>query len=132
MRPLGKPEGIVHFVGGAFFGIAPQITYRNLLECLAERGFLVIATPYRVRFDRSIAANSSLAIFDGAYSQLVAQDVSLAQLPVFGIGHSLGSFLLLLMSSENTVRRSGLILLSFNNKSAEKVKPEAFFIETVV
>lgn len=35
------PKAIVHFIGGAFVGAAPQLSYRALLEALAARGVLV-------------------------------------------------------------------------------------------
>ncbi len=35
------PKALVHFVGGAFVGAAPQMAYRPLLEALAERGAMV-------------------------------------------------------------------------------------------
>lgn len=36
-----EPKCLVHFVGGAFVGAAPQLAYRPLLEALAARGALV-------------------------------------------------------------------------------------------
>jgi hypothetical protein len=35
------PEAVVHFMGGAFVGAAPQISYRLFLEALANRNILV-------------------------------------------------------------------------------------------
>ncbi|KAK3265939.1 hypothetical protein CYMTET_25415 [Cymbomonas tetramitiformis] len=37
----GPPRAVVHFIGGAFIGAAPQIAYRCFLEQLTERGVLV-------------------------------------------------------------------------------------------
>jgi hypothetical protein len=34
-------EAVVHFLGGAFVGAAPQLSYRLFLEGLAARGVLV-------------------------------------------------------------------------------------------
>lgn len=34
-------QAMVHFIGGAFVGAAPQLTYRLFLETLAARGFVV-------------------------------------------------------------------------------------------
>ena len=36
-----QPKALVHFIGGAFVGAAPQLAYRPLLEALAARGALV-------------------------------------------------------------------------------------------
>ena len=34
-------RAVIHFLGGAFLGAAPQLTYRLFLENLAAQGFLV-------------------------------------------------------------------------------------------
>lgn len=34
-------EAVVHFLGGAFVGAAPQLAYRLFLESLVSRGVLV-------------------------------------------------------------------------------------------
>lgn len=47
----GPPRGIVHFLGGAFVGAAPQVAYGALLKKLAAAGYVVIATPFQLRFD---------------------------------------------------------------------------------
>ncbi|MDY7022609.1 MAG: DUF1350 family protein, partial [Cyanobacteriota bacterium] len=41
-----RPKAIVHFLGGAFVAAAPQVTYRWLLEAIAQQGYVVIATPF--------------------------------------------------------------------------------------
>ena len=46
LRPLrGPATAVVHFLGGAFVGAAPQLTYRLLLESLAARGVMVGTIP---------------------------------------------------------------------------------------
>ena len=45
-----EPIGIVQFIGGAFFGTFPTIFYREVLGYLFNRGFTVIAKPYRFTF----------------------------------------------------------------------------------
>lgn len=47
-----QPLGVIHFLGGAFVGAAPHLTYRYLLESLAEVGYVVVATPYRLDFGK--------------------------------------------------------------------------------
>lgn len=40
--PNGRaPKSVVHFLGGAFFGAAPQLAYRLFLEALSNRDVLV-------------------------------------------------------------------------------------------
>jgi len=50
--PSGRQlRALLHFLGGALLGAAPQLTYRYLLERLSSRGYLVVATPYQLSFD---------------------------------------------------------------------------------
>ncbi|KAL3939818.1 MAG: hypothetical protein SGBAC_005519, partial [Bacillariaceae sp.] len=53
LRPPSSetPRALLHFLGGALVGAAPHITYRYMLERLAQKGFLVVATPYQLSFD---------------------------------------------------------------------------------
>jgi Protein of unknown function (DUF1350) len=44
-------KAVIHFLGGAFVGAAPHLTYSYLLNGLAEVGFVVVATPYPLGFD---------------------------------------------------------------------------------
>ena len=52
LPPSGRqPRALLHFLGGALLGAAPQLTYLYLLERLSSRGYLVVATPYQLSFD---------------------------------------------------------------------------------
>ncbi|CAH9112763.1 unnamed protein product [Cuscuta europaea] len=115
-----KPKVLVHFVGGVFVGAAPQLTYRLFLERLAEKGILVIATPYASGFDHFLIADEVQFKFDRCFRFL--QEM-VEDLPVFGIGHSLGSVIHLLIGSRYAVQRSGNILMSFNSKDASLAIP---------
>lgn len=42
-----KPVGTIYFIGGAFFGTFPTIFYRFLLRHLFDRGYTIVALPYR-------------------------------------------------------------------------------------
>ncbi|KAL7142122.1 hypothetical protein ABFS83_08G102100 [Erythranthe nasuta] len=113
LRPKNsKSTAIVHFIGGIFVGAAPQLTYRLFLERLADKGILVIATPYasdemQFKFERCLR-----------YLQETVEDI-----PTFGIGHSLGSVVHLLIGSRYAVQRNGNILMAFNNKEASLAIP---------
>ncbi|XP_062225553.1 uncharacterized protein LOC133924153 isoform X2 [Phragmites australis] len=121
LRPKSsEPSFVVHFVGGIFVGAAPQITYRFFLERLADRGALVIATPYASGFDHFFIADEVQFKFDRCLRNL-AEPVN--DLPTFGVGHSLGSVIHLLIGSRYAVQRSGNILMSFNNKEASSAIP---------
>ncbi|CAL5027674.1 unnamed protein product [Urochloa decumbens] len=121
LRPKSSdPSFVVHFVGGIFVGAAPQITYRFFLEQLADRGALVIATPYASGFDHFFIADEVQFKFDRCLRNL---DEPVNDLPTFGVGHSLGSVIHMLIGSRYAVQRSGNVLMSFNNKEASSAIP---------
>ncbi|XP_027096612.1 uncharacterized protein [Coffea arabica] len=121
LRPRNsKPVSIVHFIGGIFVGAAPQLTYRLFLESLAEEGILVIATPYASGFDHFLIADEVQFKFDRCCRLLQEPE---QDLPCFGIGHSLGSVIHLLIGSRYAVQRNGNVLMAFNNKEASIAIP---------
>ncbi|XVF58624.1 hypothetical protein PTKIN_Ptkin07bG0081400 [Pterospermum kingtungense] len=121
LKPKGlKPNSVVHFIGGIFVGAAPQLTYRWFLERLSEKGVLVIATPYASGFDYFFIADEVQFKFDRCLRFL---QETVPDLPTFGIGHSLGSLIHLLIGSRYAVQRSGNVLMSFNNKEASVAIP---------
>ncbi|VAH47556.1 unnamed protein product [Triticum turgidum subsp. durum] len=121
LRPKSSaPSFVVHFIGGIFVGAAPQVTYRYFLERLADKGALVIATPYASGFDHFFIADQVQFKFDRCLRNLVEP---VNDLPTFGVGHSLGSVIHLLIGSRYAVQRSGNILMSFNNKEASLAIP---------
>ena len=44
------PIGIVHFIGGAFFGSFPTIFYRYIFKQLFQQGYTIAALPFRFTF----------------------------------------------------------------------------------
>jgi len=120
--PEGPPRGVVHFCGGAFVGACPQLTYRLFLETLVERtGVVVVATPYSLSFDHLRVADAVQFAFDRTCRALGPRLP--AELPVWGLGHSMGALAQTLLASRYAVTRAGLILLSFNNKPATDAIP---------
>ncbi|XP_076950577.1 uncharacterized protein LOC143623601 [Bidens hawaiensis] len=114
LRPRNtKPVAVVHFVGGIFVGAAPQLTYRLFLERLSEKGVLVIATPYASGFDHFFIADEVQFKYDRCIRTL---HETVKYLPSFGIGHSLGSVIHLLIGSRYAVQRCGNVYMAFNNK----------------
>ncbi|KAB5573307.1 hypothetical protein DKX38_000501 [Salix brachista] len=83
-------------------------------------GILVIATPYASGFDYFSIADEVQFKFDRCFRSLqeTVQDI-----PTFGIGHSLGSVIHLLIGSRYAVQRSGNIFMAFNNKEASSAIP---------
>jgi hypothetical protein len=112
--------GIVHFLGGAFVATAPQVTYRFLLEDLARQGYAIIATPFFNTFDHD---RITAEVYDSLEATLDRLPRSLASLPIYGVGHSMGCKVHLLLCSQYDVRRAGNIFISFNNFSARDSVP---------
>lgn len=118
------PVGIIHFLGGAFVAAAPNVTYRWLLENLGGCGYAIVATPFVNTFDHSAIARSVLNQFEVIFSRLQSRNYQLSgYLPVYGLGHSLGCKLHLLIGSLFEVERSGNILISFNNYPVKRAVP---------
>ncbi|XP_022152399.1 uncharacterized protein LOC111020134 [Momordica charantia] len=115
-----EPKSVVHFVGGIFVGAAPQLAYRLFLERLSEKGIFIIATPYASGFDYFSIADEVQFKFDRCHRGFLE---SVRDLPIFGIGHSLGSVIHLLIGSRYAVERSGNVLMAFNNKEASSAIP---------
>lgn len=118
-----RPRAIVHFLGGAFVAAAPHLTYRWLLEALYTEGYAAIATPFVNTFDHGAIAQEALTTFEQGYTFLCRQRPELRTLPVYGLGHSMGCKVHLLMGSLCGVERAGNILISFNNYPARKAIP---------
>lgn len=117
LRPpsLCEPEAVVHFLGDAWVGAAPQLAYRLFLEALASRNVLVIATPYATGFDHLRVSDEVHFKFDRCIKEL-GHDVS--RLPVYGVGHALGALLHMLVSARFSGSRAGNALISFSNQPA--------------
>jgi hypothetical protein len=119
-----RPTGIVHFLGGAFIATAPQVTYRWLLEQLGRQGYAIIATPFVNTLDHSAIARDVLNRFETTLDRLQATSVLRKRyLPIYGVGHSMGCKLHLLIGSLFNVERAGNILISFNNYPASRAIP---------
>lgn len=119
-----NPKAIIHFLGGAFVGAAPHLTYRWLLEQLGRQGYAIVATPFVNTFDHRAIAKEVLTTFDqGMYylrSQVLVSD---PYLPIYGLGHSMGCKIHLLMNSLWELERDGNILMAFNNYPARRSIP---------
>ena len=119
-----EPRAIVHFLGGAFVAAAPHITYRLLLEDLAKQGYGIIATPFINTFDHRSIASEVFNSFEDTLELLQRRGrLPSEDLPVYGVGHSMGCKLHLMIGSMYDVNRAGNILISFNNFSARDAVP---------
>ena len=119
-----RPIGIIHFLGGAFVATAPHVTYRLLLEYLVEKGFAVVATPFVNTLDHSAIAEEVLLNFERVLVRLEDREPAFkGYLPIYGLGHSMGCKLHLLIGCSEGVKRAGNILISFNNYAAKDAIP---------
>lgn len=118
-----RPTAIVHFLGGAFVATAPHVTYRRFLEQLATQGYVIVATPFVNTFDHTAIAKTVLQAFDQALETLYTRVLRKRYLPIYGVGHSMGCKLHLLIGSLFPVERSGNVLIAFNNFSARNAVP---------
>jgi hypothetical protein len=115
-----QPKGLIHFLGGAFVATAPQITYSWLLESLAEAGYGIIATPFLNDLNHNAIAQRALNRFETTYQRL---GLFRRYLPIYGLGHSMGCKLHLLINSLYEVQRAGNLLISYNNYPAREAVP---------
>jgi len=131
--PLGRrPVAVVKFLGGAFIGAVPEVTYGYLLELLAREGFLVVCVPYNVTFNHEAAAREVFDRFHACYDALLASGLpeaglsapDIAELPLYSVGHSNGALLQLLVGSyfaEKIPKANAIV--SFNNRPASEAVP---------
>ncbi len=119
-----RPIALIHFLGGAFVGTAPSVTYRWLLNELAQQGYGIIATPFLNTLDHQAIARTVLNRFETIVERLQRQhQLDRGYLPVYGLGHSMGCKLHLLIGSLYEVERAGNILISFNNYPLRQAVP---------
>ncbi len=117
------PRAIIHFLGGAFVAAAPHLTYRWLLEALYTEGYVVVSTPFINTFDHSAIAQETLTTFNQGLTYLYKQRPDMSNLPIFGLGHSMGCKVHLLIGTAHPVKRAGNVFISFNNFPARKSIP---------
>ncbi|HEY9827978.1 MAG TPA: DUF1350 family protein [Stenomitos sp.] len=118
-----RPIAIVHFLGGAFVGVAPQFSYGKLLEAIAAQGYAIIATPFVNTFDHQAIATSVLNQLESTLDRLERSRALNPYLPLYGLGHSMGCKLHLLIGSLFDEKRAGNILMSFNNFDVDRAIP---------
>jgi hypothetical protein len=118
-----NPRGAIHFLGGAFVATVPQVSYRCLLERLADAGYVVIATPFVNTLEHGAIAQEVLVSFERAWAYVRTRLLRSAYLPLYGMGHSMGCKLHLLIGSQLGQERDGNILMAYNNYPLRKAVP---------
>ena len=114
--PTDAPP-LLEFIGGSYLAATPQLSYRRLLEAMAQLGWQVRAWSYVPAFDHQQQANTAWRRFRER-----RQQQSTAPAVVVRLGHSLGCKLHLL-APDGGRGCSALVALSFNNFSAERSVP---------
>ncbi|XVF35237.1 hypothetical protein REPUB_Repub18cG0128200 [Reevesia pubescens] len=127
-----KPRAIIKFLGGAFIGAVPEVSYSYLIELLAKEGFLVISVPYNVTFDHEQAAKQVYERFNACLDNILAFGFSdanltpadIVNLPLFSVGHSNGALLQVLTGSyfSEKIPKANAII-SYNNRPATEAVP---------
>ena len=132
---IEKPRAVIHFVGGTFFGSTPKLWYRKLLEGIVKNTqTAIIVTPIPVTLFKSPLQHIQLTkklqssfqyawetVLEDEYGEEILQDI-----PLCGIGHSLGSRLLTVLTtvnqnkplSKNIPPYKSFCLISFTNYGA--------------
>ena len=119
-----QPKAAIHFLGGAFVGATPHVAYDALLSSLARAGYAIVATPFITDPNhRQISASVANRL------QAALAQMSVAHLPLFGLGHSLGCKLHLLNTCEELAQpsrpwRAGNILMAYSNASFRRDLPD--------
>ena len=123
LPPERTPKSIIHFVGGFVAGSAVTIAYGNMLSALANDGHLIVATPIpAINLNHGSVAAGITTAFANCYQSSIVPLLGkvAADVPIFGLSHSLGGKLVVLMNSNKQDRkklptRVGNIFLAFNN-----------------
>ena len=118
--PGVAPKAVVHFLGGAFVGAAPHLSYRYLLEDIADAGYIIITTPFNLVFNYVDLCAGLVEDSREAFSRVPAG------LPVMGVGHSCGALMhtLLPVLYPQECPRESNVLISWNNKPADAAIPQ--------
>jgi len=128
------PTTIIHFVGGTFFGSAPKLWYKQLLEDIVKHTqAAVVASSIPVTLLQSPLQHISLSKqiqrqFQTAWREVLLDEYGkdIQKLPVCGLGHSLGSRLLIVLATLGTLPDRPMqpplyksyMLISFTNYGA--------------
>ncbi|CAJ1918829.1 unnamed protein product [Cylindrotheca closterium] len=101
-----RPTSIIHFVGGTFFGSAPKLWYRTLLEGVARNTqSAVVVTPIPVTLLKSPLNHVNLGkklrrSFCMAWRDVLEDEYGdIDDIPVCGLGHSLGARLMVVLTT---------------------------------
>ncbi|CAM8898092.1 unnamed protein product [Rhodiola kirilowii] len=111
-----KVRGVVQFLGGAFIGAVPEVTYSYMFELLAKEGFLIVSVPYNVTFDHLQAAKEVYDKFNACLDALLVSGV-----PDYGLQWSSSPSTRGKLISEKLPKANAII--AYNNRPAAEAVP---------
>ena len=111
--PPLQPFAVLSLLWGTSQCYPPQLC--------SPRALQIIATPFSTSFDHMAIADEIHYKFQMGMAALQGEGIS--DLPLFGLGHSMGALQHLIVSSRYVSSRQGNMLMSFNNKPATESIP---------
>lgn len=122
------PRSIIHFIGGFLAGSAPNIGYNYMLQELANKGHLIVASPLPVLniLNHLDAAESVQSSFYTCYQQSLKPILgdTWSNVPIIGLSHSLGGKIRILdecnPKNNRRIPTCANIFLAFNNFDARQ------------
>ncbi len=115
-----KPSALIEMIGGSYLASNPQISYRQLLEGLSNKGLAIHTWGYFPGFDHQSQANHAWK--DLRRCKKFLEKRIGKKLVSIRLGHSLGCKLHLL-APDGGRNSKGLISLAFNNFEASRSIP---------
>jgi len=129
---VDQPTGIIHFVGGTFFGSSPKLWYGSLLEEIVRgTNCAVVATSIPITIAKNPLHHVKLSRnlqrkFQIAFNDVLEDEYgdAIEQVPIVALGHSLGARLLTVLATLEPTQNfdvpkyKSYILLSFTNYGA--------------
>jgi Protein of unknown function (DUF1350) len=133
---VSRPTAVIHFCGGTFFGSAPKLWYKNLLEGVVRATqCAIVATPIPVTLFKNPLQHVQLSRtlqrqFQMAFVDILEDEYGeIDDVPVVGMGHSLGARLMTVLATLSQPKNSAVssytsyILISFTNYGASASIP---------
>ncbi len=115
-----QPVGLIEIIGGSYLATNPQISYRRLLDNLADRNLAIHAWSYIPGLDHQAQANHAWRNLRSCKKDLECR-ISKSLNPI-RLGHSLGCKLHLL-APDGGRNSKALITMGFNNYGAARSIP---------
>jgi hypothetical protein len=124
-----QPKGVIHFIGGAFFGSLPTFCYWFLLRSLYAQGYTIIALPFRFSFRHWAIAGRLFKEQEQLRPLLIAEAQHLGyETEIYRdhqhdiwLGHSLGCKYIALLEFLSDPQWQTILRQSLGNTAAESV-----------